>query len=116
MGKMNLAKISAVKPKTRKKPNRNNENTPNLLKQQFDVSKPDEVWVSDITYIKVGGKWHYICVIIDLFARKLIAWKTSKKADSELVSDTLTLAYNSRNMPKNVMFHSDRGKTELRAS
>jgi len=78
-----------VKPKTRKKPTKTDENMQNLLKQQFNVQKPNEVRVSDITYVKIGGKWHYVCVIIDLFARKLIAWKTSKKADSKLVSDTL---------------------------
>jgi transposase InsO family protein len=109
MGKMNLAKISTVKPKIRTKSKENDENTQNLLNQQFTVSKPNEVWVSDITYVKVGGKWHYVCAIVDLFARKLVACRAGKKADSKLTADTLMAAYNSRNMPKNVLFHSDRG-------
>ena len=65
--------------------------------------------MSDITYIRVGGRWHYVCVVIDLFARKLIAWKASKRPDTTLTTDTLQIAYTSRNMPKNVLFHSDRG-------
>jgi len=70
---MELPKISRVKPQVGKKAVQNDGNLPNLLKKQFDVPKPNQIWVSDITYVKVGGKWHYICVVIDLFARKLIA-------------------------------------------
>ena len=106
---MELPKTSTIKPKNGRKVVQNDENMPNFLKKRFDVPKPNEVWVSDITYVKIGGKWCYICVVIDLFARKLISCKASKKADSKLTSDTLTVAYNSRNCPKNVMFHSDRG-------
>jgi len=72
--------------------------------------------VSDITYVRVGGKRHYVCVIIDLFAGKLIAWRASIKADATLTTDTLRLALTSRNMPKNVLFHSDRGTQYTAAS
>ncbi|GHU44612.1 hypothetical protein FACS1894111_12150 [Clostridia bacterium] len=41
------------------------------VNQQFNLSSPNCVWVSDITYIKVGGKWCYVCVFIDLFSRKI---------------------------------------------
>ena len=59
--------------------------------------------------MKVSGRFCYICVIIDLFSRKVIAYKTSTKIDTQLVLDTFSLAYSKRNFPKNVMFHSDRG-------
>ena len=65
--------------------------------------------MSDITYQRVGGRWSYICVVIDLFGRKLIAWKIGNRADSALTVDTLTAAMKARSFPKNVLFHSDRG-------
>ena len=50
----------------------------NILQQQFHVSRPNEVWVSDVTYFSVFNRMYYICVIIDLYARKVIAHKISK--------------------------------------
>ena len=47
----------------------------NHLNQEFDVSRPNEVWVSDVTYFKYGKSAYYICVIIDLFSRMVIAYK-----------------------------------------
>ena len=46
----------------------------NLLKRNFTASKPDEKWVSDITYIKVEKGFVYLAVIMDLFSRKIIGW------------------------------------------
>lgn len=70
---MNLSALCTVKP--RFKPQKKEENMiyENKLKQQFNPDRPNAVWVSDITYKRVAGKWNYICVIIDLFGRKLIA-------------------------------------------
>lgn len=81
----------------------------NLLNRKFHTSAPNQIWVSDITYVKVGQKWYYLCVIIDLFSRKVIAWKISSKPDAELVISTFKKAFSSRNFPKGLMFHSDRG-------
>ena len=51
----------------------------NYLNQEFDPDAPNQVWVSDVTYFKCNGKSYYICVIIDLYARKVIASKVGKK-------------------------------------
>ena len=51
------------------------ERRKNILNQQFKVSRPNEVWVSDITYFRYNGMMYYICVILDLFARKVVAYK-----------------------------------------
>lgn len=85
------------------------DNCLNALKQKFDQDKPNLVWVSDITYIKVVNKFYYLCVIIDLFARKVIAYKISNRMTEQLSTDTLNLAYQNRNHPSSVLFHSDRG-------
>ena len=81
----------------------------NILNRKFHQSAPNQIWVSDITYIKVGQKWFYLCVIIDLFSRKVISWKISDKPDAELVVSTFKKAYANRNFPKGLIFHSDRG-------
>ena len=50
----------------------------NLLAQNFVVSRPDEVWVSDITYIKTSQGWLYLTVVIDLWDRAVVGWSLSK--------------------------------------
>ena len=108
MRSMNLPKIFS-----KKSPNHSTKSESgdykNLLKRQFKQSAPNQIWVSDITYIRVGQKWVYLCVIIDLFSRKVISWKISYKPDAELVISTFKKAYAKRNFPKSLMFHSDRG-------
>jgi len=81
----------------------------NQLNQQFKQKSPNTVWVSDITYIRVSNYWCYLCVIIDLFSRKIIAYKIAKNATANLVIDTFKLASKSRNLTAGLMFHSDRG-------
>ena len=55
------------------------------------------------------GIWFYLCIIMDLFSRKIISWNISNKADSNLIMSTFNDAYNKRNCPTGLMFHSDRG-------
>ncbi|MDR0839993.1 MAG: IS3 family transposase [Christensenellaceae bacterium] len=87
----------------------NRRGRPNVLKQQFDVSEPNCVWVSDITYFKVKDKFYYICTIIDLFSRKVIAHGISPKNSTYLVTSTFKKAFESRMPPQGIMFHSDQG-------
>ncbi len=47
---------------------------PNQLQQQFDVAAPDQVWVTDITYIRTYEGWLYLAVVIDLFSRRVLGW------------------------------------------
>jgi len=105
---MNLPKIFS-----KKSPNHSSKSEsgvyPNFLNRKFHQSAPNQIWVSDITYIKVGQKWYYLCVIIDLFSRKVVAWKISDKPNAELVISTFKKAYANRNFPIGLMFHSDRG-------
>lgn len=113
MKDMCLPKMSTAKPSISSRSD--NSECTNHLRQEFKQSAPNLVWVSDITYIKVGYKWHYLCVIIDLFSRKVIAWNISAKPDAELVIATFKKAYASRREPFGLMFHSDRG-TQYTAS
>ena len=108
MKSMCLPKMSTIKPKY-KNLLISNENCQNNLNGQFNPDNPNMVWVSDITYIKVVSKFYYLCVIIDLFSRKVIAYKISSRMTDDLTIETLELAYGKRNYPKSVLFHSDRG-------
>ena len=82
---------------------------PNLLNREFDVDAPNQVWCGDITYIWSGNKWIYLAVVLDLYARRVVGWALSEKADTALVVKALDRAYEVRGKPKGLMFHSDQG-------
>lgn len=82
---------------------------PNKLKGKFLTDAPNKIWVSDITYIKIEGCFVYLCVVIDLYSRKVIAHKVSKNIDTDLVKRTFLTAFESRGYPEGVTFHSDQG-------
>lgn len=82
---------------------------PNNLDRQFDVEQPDQVWCGDITYIWTGRRWHYLAVVLDLYARRVVGWAMSEKPDTQLTVKALDHAYEQRGRPKDLMFHSDQG-------
>lgn len=88
----------------------------NILQQQFIVSSPNEVWVSDITYFRLNNKTYYICVILDLYARRIIAHNISQKNSTQLTKSTFKKAYYSRNPDHTLIFHSDRGSNYISRS
>lgn len=81
----------------------------NYVNQQFDIHAPNEVWVSDVTYFKFNEKAYYICVVIDLFSRKVISYKVGKKNSTQLVTSTLKMAYEDRKPNSSLIYHTDRG-------
>ena len=81
----------------------------NILRRQFNPPAPNMVWVSDITFITTAKGHVYLCVIIDLFARKVIAWAVSSSSNAKFVTELLLRAWRLRKNPKSVIFHSDRG-------
>ena len=108
MKTLNLPRMSTDKPHHSHKHQENGDCT-NHLQQEFQQKAPNLVWVSDFTYIKVQGKWYYLCVVMDLFSRKVVSWHISGKPDVDLVMTAFQKAYNKRNAPYGLMFHSDRG-------
>ncbi|GMM89257.1 hypothetical protein MTsN2n6_22310 [Vibrio fortis] len=61
----------------------------NILARQFKVDKPNRVWVSDITQVRCSDGWQYLCVVLDLFSRKVIGWSTSRINNASLVLKSL---------------------------
>ncbi len=82
---------------------------PNILGRQFQPSTPNQAWCGDVTYLWTGRKWAYLAVVIDLYARKVIGWAMSTSPDSELTKRALRMAYETREKPKKLVFHSDQG-------
>lgn len=82
---------------------------PNKLKQNFLVNAPNKIWVGDITYAKVGMDFLYLCVVIDLYARKVVGYEVSENIDTTLVSNAFWHAFESRGTPHGLIFHSDQG-------
>ena len=85
------------------------ERKKNLLQQQFTADQPNQRWVSDVSCFKLRDHYLYVCVIIDLFSRKVIAYKISKNNSTQLITATFKMAYEERNPPTGLIFHSDRG-------
>lgn len=108
MKEMSLPKMSTVKPPKQKKHSENGA-CKNVLAQNFDQPKPNMVWVCDFTYVRVSNSFYYVCVILDLYSRKVIACRISNKIDRILAIETLRDAVKMRKASSGVMFHSDRG-------
>ena len=65
----------------------------NMVKQQFTVSRPNEIWVSDVTEFVCKKHKYYLCVILDLYARKVVAYRISNKNSTNLTKSTNKKAY-----------------------
>ena len=82
---------------------------PNRLNQDFYISKPNQVYVGDITYIPTKQGWLYLAVVIDLFSRRVVGWSMDDNMKTSLVNDALLMAINSRKTIQGIIWHTDRG-------
>lgn len=82
---------------------------PNLVKRQFNVEEPNQVWVSDITYIWTLEGWVYLSSLMDLFSRKIVGWSMASHIKKELTIQSLNMAISLRNPGEGLIHHSDRG-------
>lgn len=81
----------------------------NLLNQNFNPVALNQVWAGDVTYLKTGEGWMYLAVVMDLYSRRIVGWHIDKRMTTDLVSKAMIKAYNLRQPPKGLVFHSDRG-------
>lgn len=89
------------------KDNTNNENKPNILDRHFNEKQRYEVIVSDLTYVRVGNGWNYICILLDLHNREIVGYSCGKHKDAQLVYSAIaTIKTNLYNLQ---IFHTDRG-------
>lgn len=109
MQEMNLASIRTNSKSEYIKDKRKH----NHLRQQFSVDGPNNVWTSDVTYFRYNDKWYYICTIIDLFSRKVIAYGISRSNSTQLTKSTLRKAFETRTYSDDLIFHSDNGSNYI---
>ncbi len=82
---------------------------PNVLAQDFTATLPNQKWVSDITYLWTAQGWMYLCVVLDLYSRRIVGWALMDTLDSILVLTAIRRAIGQRLPPPGLIFHSDRG-------
>lgn len=85
----------------------NEDSQPNIVKREFDDREPFEVVVSDLTYVKVGSKWHYICLLMDLATRGVIGYAAGRNKDAKLVRKAFLRV--EADLRRIKVFHTDRG-------
>jgi transposase InsO family protein len=79
--------------------------------EQLDraLNGPDQVWVGDITYLKVGGIYRYLAVVMDKYSRRVVGWAYGHRKDVALTLKALNRAVRYRKPPRGLIFHTDRG-------
>ena len=83
---------------------------PNLLEQQFNkTDAPNQVWVTDITYVPTDEGWLYVAAIKDLFNKKIVGWAMCDHMRTSLVSQALWMAFKQERPKSGLIHHSDRG-------
>jgi transposase InsO family protein len=107
MNKYRLVSNYTVKQYKVHKNSCNEEKVENIVNREFDDRSDLEIIVSDLTYVNVAGKWHYICLLINLFNREIVGYSAGAKKDAELVYEAFLSS--KINLRKIQVFHTDRG-------
>ncbi len=80
------------------------------LAKDLVVTRCDQLWVADITYIRLGSEFIYLAMVMDAYSRKVVGWSISRRIDTRLALDALEMALQTRPFkPGQLVHHSDRG-------
>lgn len=109
MKKLNLVVKQRTAYKVTTKRKHSNAVADNLLNQNFNPVDKNQVWAGDITYLKTGEGWVYLAIVMDLYSRRIVGWAIDKRMTTALISQAMIKAYNLRQPPEGLVFHSDRG-------
>lgn len=110
-----LMREAGIRAKTKRKyrvttnSNHNLLVAPNLLNRQFTMDRPNEVWLSDITYIWTSEGWLYLAGVVDLYSRMVVGWSMSDRITGDLTLAALKQALSRRRPDPGLIHHSDRG-------
>ena len=80
-----------------------------LAERAAPPSRPDEVWVTDLTYIPTAEGWLFLAVVLDLYSRRVVGWAYAKDLRTALPLAALVMALTHRRPPAGLLHHSDRG-------
>lgn len=81
----------------------------NLLIGEPSPSRVNQVWVADITYLKIGGKWRYLATVMDVYSRRIVGWSLNRDRTVDLTLSALSHALRGRQLSSGMIFHTDRG-------
>lgn len=84
-----------------------------IVNRDFTVSRPDALWVSDITYVRTLAGFVYVAFVIDAYSRKIVGWRVTSSLHTNLVLDALEQALHARKREQELVHHSDRGSQYL---
>jgi putative transposase len=82
---------------------------PDLVEREFHASRPNQLWVADLTYVATWAGFVYVAFVIDVFSRAIVGWRVSKSLRSDLALDALEQALHARPHDDELVHHSDRG-------
>jgi transposase InsO family protein len=95
-------KVTTIVDETARRP-------PDLVHRDFTATRPNQLWVADITYVATWGGFVYVAFVIDVFSRCIVGWRVSSSLKSDLALDALEQALHARRDATGVIHHSDRG-------
>ncbi len=95
--------------RTTTKPNKAHSAAPNLLRRDFETSRPNQKWLADITYIPTQEGWLYLAAVLDLYSRRIVGWAMSDRMTSNLTLNALEMALLLRRPDADFIHHSDQG-------
>ena len=81
--------------------------------RRTQATAPNQIWVGDLTYLSVAGRWWYFAAVLDQYSRRLLAWRLGATRDSLLTRAVVDAALRRRRPPPGLIFHSDRGSEYL---
>lgn len=81
----------------------------NLVQRHFGPLAPNELWATDITYIRTWSGWAYLAAVLDLYSRRVVGWAVSTHLRTDLALEALQRALRTRQPPRGLIHHSDRG-------
>jgi transposase InsO family protein len=110
-----LMRQAGIRPKTVKKFTVTTDSrhehpvAPNRLNRAFTAQRPNQVWLSDITYVWTAEGWLYLAAVLDVYSRKIVGWALSEQIDGSLTEAALQQAAGRRQPGPGLLHHSDRG-------
>lgn len=109
MAQMGLRGKAGVVGRSKAGVNRFFKKTSNLRLDQPAPTGLNQVWVGDVTYLRVGKQWRYLATVMDLFSRRIVGWTVSRHRTAKVTLRALKKAFESRNPQPGLLFHTDRG-------
>jgi putative transposase len=107
----NLGLQGAIRGRTYKTtiPDEGATRPPDLVDRDFTATRPNELWVADLTYVATWRGFVYVAFVIDVFSRMIVGWRVSSSLRTDLALDALEQAIHSRSETEGLVHHSDHG-------